>query len=130
MPWRYNQRTGELAHGDELVAVGYSGFGDGQNNPDLQDKQNVGPLPRGEYDILPPRDTASHGPYVLPLVPDPKNEMFGRAGFLMHGDSVKHPGHGASHGCIIAPRAARILVWESGDHRLIVFASEPDAVVE
>ena len=33
-----------------------------------------------------------------------------RAGFLMHGDSVQHPG-GASKGCVIMARAVRQSVW-------------------
>ena len=119
MTWNYYQATGKLAHDGADVALGYSGAGEGKNNPDDQTIHNVGPIPRGGYTINAPQDTVTHGPYVLPLTPDPANEMFGRAGFLMHGDSVVHPGT-ASEGCIIMPRAVREQVWASGDPALSV----------
>jgi hypothetical protein len=53
----------------------------------------------------------------MELQPAPTNQMFGRSGFLMHGDSVKLPDT-ASHGCIIMARATRERVWLSG-HRLL-----------
>jgi len=39
--------------------------------------------------------------------------MFGRRGFLIHGDSKLHPGT-ASKGCIILPRWARELIVKDG----------------
>lgn len=119
MTWRYSQASGWIAHDGENVAEGYSGAGDGKNNPAMQDVPNVGPLPRGSYTIGEPSDTKTHGPYVLHLTPDPANEMFGRSGFLIHGDSVVHPGT-ASEGCIILPRKVREQVWDSGDRDLEV----------
>ena len=105
-----------------LLAIGYSGApGIGKNNPVQQDVEDVGPIPQGLYRIQAPVDTVTHGPYVLPLTPDPANEMFGRAGFLIHGDSVVDPGT-ASKGCIILPRFARQRIWESPDHVLTVVA--------
>jgi hypothetical protein len=101
------------------VAIGYSGKGEGKNNPDMQDVHNVGPLPKGKYTICAPVDTVTHGPYVLRLDPDADNEMFGRAGFLIHGDSVVHPGT-ASEGCIILGRSIREKIWTGGDHNLEV----------
>lgn len=117
--WTYEQSTGRLLHDNERIAIGYSGAEDGKNNPALQDQHNVGPIPVGNYSIGAPVDTVTHGPYVLPLTPDAGNEMFGRAGFLMHGDSVVHPGT-ASQGCIIMPRMVREQVWNSGDNGLTV----------
>lgn len=121
--WTYRQESGELLHdsdsGPHLVAKGYSGFGEGKNNPGMQDHPDLGPIPRGEYQVGVPHDTDSHGPFVMSLTPAPANEMFGRSGFLMHGDSIAHPGS-ASHGCIIFSRAIREQVWNSGDHRLEV----------
>ena len=124
MTWTYKQASGELWHGDpEPVAVGYSGAEPlGKNNPDAQDIPCVGPIPQGNYTITgPPENTTSHGPFVLQLVPDPANEMFGRSGFLMHGDSIEHPGQ-ASEGCIIMPFNVRQRVWNSSDRDLIVVA--------
>lgn len=114
MTWTYQQSTGQLSHGGAPVAVGYSGAGDGKNNPAMQDVHNVGPIPVGRYTIGEPCDTQTHGPYVLRLTPDEGNEMCGRAGMLIHGDSVAHPGT-ASQGCIIMARAVREQVWNSGD---------------
>lgn len=121
MAWTYKQSTGELFHNGTLVGTGYAGAGDGKNNPDMQQVHNVGPLPQGEYDIQPPQDTVTHGPFVLPLVPSENNEMFGRSAFLIHGDSVVNPGT-ASQGCIIMPKAVRKSVWNSGDRELQVIA--------
>src|ERR1035437_2005502 len=106
MTWTYEQATGKLLHDGDLVATGYSGAGGGKNNPTTQDVHNVGPIPIGHYTIEAPVDTVTHGPYVLRLEPDLANEMFGRAGFLIHGDSVVHPGT-ASEGCIIQARTVR-----------------------
>lgn len=83
----------------------------------MQEKHNIGPLPRGLYSISDPYDTDTHGPFVLRLTPDLGNEMFGRAGFLMHGDNSTHT---ASEGCIIQARAVREQVAKSGDKKLEV----------
>lgn len=125
MMWTYRQASGDLfdAKG-ELVAVGYSGFGPGKNAPAWQDHHDVGPIPQGTYTIGPPecvKFSGPHGPYVLRLSPDPSNAMWGRAGFLMHGDSKAHGGC-ASHGCLILPRPVREQIAASGDSRLTVEA--------
>lgn len=125
MSWRYEQKTGRLLYlaSDEAtaerVAIGYSGAGEGKNNPAMQDVHNVGPLPVGKYEIGEPTDTKTHGPYVLHLTPDPANEMFGRGSFLIHGDSVVNPGT-ASEGCMIFSRTIRERIWASGDRQLEV----------
>jgi len=101
--------------------MGYSGFGAGKNNPALEYEPNIGPIPRGLYQIGAPEDPdgGPHGPFVLPLTPDPANQMFGRSGFLIHGDSVLHPGT-ASRGCIILDDAIREQIAASGDDQLQV----------
>lgn len=101
------------------VGVGYSGAGDGKNKPMMEKVHNVGPIPKGAYTIGAPHDTKTHGPYVLELTPHPQNTMYGRAGFLIHGDSVVDPGT-ASEGCIILSRPVRTSIWNSGDHALSV----------
>lgn len=121
--WTYFQSTGNLMKPDGgLMSKGYSGDPSHMNEPEAQKLSNEGPIPVGKYEITEPIDTAFHGPYCLGLVPDPGNAMWGRSGFLIHGDSIENPGT-ASHGCIIMPRYARERVWESGDHQLIVFSS-------
>lgn len=120
--WTYQESTGELKHDGKFVFKGYSGHGEGQNNPAYQQIHNVGPIPRGTWTIQgPPFDTPTHGPYVLRLVPCSDTDTFGRSGFLMHGDKIGAPGT-ASLGCIIMPRAVREQVWNSDDHYLEVVA--------
>lgn len=131
--WTYVQKSGELLHDGLHIAVGYSGYDDaetgqkGKNNPELQNVEDVGPIPAGKYFIGTPHDTLTHGPFVLPLKPDPANEMFGRTAFLMHGDSVVEPGT-ASRGCIILSRAVRKQVVASGDKLLQVISGVAEDV--
>lgn len=114
--WIYDQASGQLS---QRIAVGYSGAGEGKNNPAMQDVQNVGPIPQGAYSIGDPHDTATHGPFVLALTSDRANDMHGRSEFLIHGDSFANPGT-ASHGCIVLPRKIREQIWRSGDTKLEV----------
>jgi type VI secretion system (T6SS) effector TldE1-like protein len=118
--WTYAQKTGELRQDGKHVATGYSGFGAGKNNPQMESVHNVGPIPQGDWTIAgPPVDTTEHGPCVLTLKPAADTATFGRDGFLMHGDSRESPGC-ASHGCVIMPRQVREQVWKSGDTDLEV----------
>lgn len=110
--WTYSQSTGVLKRDAETISKGYSGFGEGKNNGAMEQVPNVGPIPRGRYEISAPYDTTTHGPYVMALAPQPGTETFGRSGFLIHGDSIENPGQ-ASHGCIILPRVARNLIGKS-----------------
>jgi hypothetical protein len=121
--WTYKQQSGELWHGDpEPAAVGYSGAGEGKNNPAMQVVHAIGPIPQGEWLIQgPPVDSRLHGPFVMRLIPIIPSAALGRAGFLIHGDSKEHPGM-ASEGCIIMPRNVRERVWNSGDRELLVVA--------
>lgn len=103
----YYQHSGQLFTQDgRLIGSGYSGKGQGKNNPALEATPFIGPIPRGRYTIGGHIDSPSHGPFTLPLTPVPSNNMFGRDHFLVHGDSPSHPGE-ASEGCIILPRAVR-----------------------
>lgn len=127
----YEQSTGLWKSVDgRVLAECYAGYQKGKNNPDFQDKVGLGPLPQGWYTLTGPEhagkgETSPHGPYVIRLVPDPENEMYDRSGFLVHGDSIAHPGT-ASFGCIIplrgkvdgsavlAGRALREALWKHG----------------
>lgn len=123
--WTYEQLTGALWDTNgQIIWRGYSGAPSGENNPSMENVTDVGPIPRGYYSIGAPADTVSHGPYVLPLTPAAMNEMYGRSGFLIHGDSIEHPGE-ASQGCIIMPRAVREQIWTSCDHQLKVVSQVP-----
>lgn len=124
--WTYCLRTGALTlDGTGFDYRGYSGWGPGKNNPGAQRVEDVGPIPCGDWRIVgPPCEVPERGPYVLRLEPFPGTDTYGRAGFLLHGDSVEHPGN-ASHGCIVLPRWAREAVWASGIRRLTVVAEPP-----
>lgn len=117
--WTYSQSTGFLSHDGVYVATGYAGSGTGKNNPAYQYTPEVGPLPTGLYTIGAPVTDASTGPYTLPLTPDIRNNMQGRSGFKIHGDSRLSPGNG-SHGCIVLPFETRQTIWNSGDYALTV----------
>jgi len=119
--WTYKQSSGELSRDGVAAGVGYSGYEAGKNNPAMQNVANTGPVPRGRYQIGAPMDLEGgpHGPFVLPLTPDPANQMFGRFGFLIHGDSIATPGF-ASRGCIIAGLPTREAIAASGDAELTV----------
>ena len=117
--WRFCQSTGELSQDGTLIATGYSGYGDGRDNPADQDTANVGPIPAGSYLIGPVFDSEAHGPVVMRLTPQPGTNIFGRSGFLIHGDSIFSPGT-ASHGCIVVPRLARLAIANSHDVNLVV----------
>ncbi len=126
MPWVYKQSTGELCDPTGVVvATGYAGNGPvGINNPDAQDKHDIGPLPRGFYTLKSCTDDKHLGPVTLGLKPDSDNVMFGRSGFLIHSmriSEIVHPNtRESSHGCIIMPRKTREALWASADHRLEV----------
>lgn len=124
--WRYSQSTGLLTR-DDVAGVsygpGYSGNGDGLNNPAMQDVRDQGPVPQGRYRVLAPVDTVAHGPFFLALEPSPANQMFGRSGFGIHGDRKDAVGQFlASNGCIILPPHVRDVIWQSNDHELEVVA--------
>jgi hypothetical protein len=89
----------------------------------MQQEHDVGPIPVGLYAIGQPYVDPEKGPLVMRLTPDPGNEMFGRGGFLMHGDLVTEVGlRLASLGCIIEPHATRLAVATSGDNKLQVIS--------
>lgn len=116
--WTWHQRTGTATRNSATLR-GYSGASQAKNDPSRQSEHNVGPIPCGHYLIGSPIDTTTHGPFVLPLTPNPQNEMFGRGGFLIHADSIVHPG-AASEGCICLGPADRRAIHESGDCDLVV----------
>jgi hypothetical protein len=127
--WVYVQIDGALWHGDpEPVCFGYSGAEpNGKNKPNMESVVDVGPIPCGYYTITgPPYDDPKHGQFVLKLIPNPTNQMFGRSGFLMHGDNKNTPGT-ASLGCIIFPRNVRERIWNSSDRALEVVSGIQEA---
>jgi hypothetical protein len=125
--WLYVQRSGALYHGTSFIAKGYAGRYTGQNNPDMQNVKDTGPLPCGWYTMKRGRNSARLGPMTIDLVPDESNAMFDREDFRMHGERTQPPPGLASDGCIIQSRIVRDHVDSliaTGDDRLQVVAEE------
>lgn len=115
--WTYHQITGELLHNGEFQGTGYSGTGNGRNNPNAQSEQNIGPIPQGIYQIGPAYDHPQLGPRVMNLDAEQDTNTFGRDLFRIHGDNARHD---ASHGCIILGPAIRQQIAASGENVLEV----------
>ena len=119
MTWQYSQSTGRLTWNGRQVGTGYSGAGDnGKNNPRMESVEDVGPIPRGRYRIGASQKHPTKGPITMSLSPD-GHAAHGRTHFLIHGDSIAHPG-AASQGCVILSRDIRSRISESGDTTLEV----------
>jgi len=103
--WQYSQSKGKLLYNNESIGSGYSGHGQGLNNTKLEMVHNLGPIPRGLWEIGIWFDDKHLGPCVAALRPTDQ-EVFGRGGFFIHGDN-KLMNHTASDGCIILSRILR-----------------------
>lgn len=124
MLFEYSQSTGILLHDGDPFGQGYSGHGEGLNNPAMQNVHAVGPLPEGKYTICRPTAHPHLGPVAMELMPYNGNTMFLRGDFFIHGDNAKM-NHTASDGCIILPLSVRVAIAEAvmaGDNQLIVTA--------
>jgi RHS repeat-associated protein len=133
--WFYEQSSGNLYHLEErammrdygqktLVGTGYAGHGEGVNSPSMQNIEQVGPIPRGNYTIGPMEDYEKKDGSgtlfnAMELTPDPSNQMFKRSAFLMHGDDGSGTQNG-SHGCPVLNPTIRSEVNNSGDDNLTV----------
>ncbi|MGA7777847.1 MAG: tlde1 domain-containing protein [Paraburkholderia sp.] len=119
MPWTYNRTTGTLTNPEGLTIAndGYSGAGQGRNNPSMQNVQNIGPIPDGSYRVGNARHSTRTGAVSMDLAPEVGTDTHGRSAFMIHGDNISHT---ASHGCIILRRAVREQINQSTDRRLIV----------
>lgn len=77
--WIYSQKSGELLLNRQHVAIGYSGFDNGRNNPAMQAVHNFGPIPQADWTITgPPMNTPDHRPFVLRLLPANGTDTFAR----------------------------------------------------
>lgn len=121
MTWLYAITSTEMSEDGIVAGKGYSGHGIYKNDPSATDKPDLGPLPIGNYTIGPPFTHPTKGPLVMRLSPEPENVMYGRCGFLIHGDSIKDPGN-ASNGCIILSHSIRQQMADSDDNDLTVIA--------
>jgi hypothetical protein len=115
--WTYVQLSGDLFKGNAYIETGYSGkVPEGKNDPSKECVKNVGPIPRGLYDIGPEKSSPSPVTLVL-SADDPRYCNPPRDGFLIHGDNSTGT---ASTGCIILSRKTRERIRDSGDDRLKV----------
>ncbi len=122
--WHISQSTGQVRddHGN-IIGQSYAGHGPGVNNPSMQNVPMEGPLPRGTYTIGPQQNNRTHNGKNLimsmRLTPSPSNQMFGRAGFLIHGPHANDH-RDSSNGCPIMTRSMRNQIGQSNDHILEV----------
>jgi hypothetical protein len=103
---------------------GPTGSGSFRNNPVAQQFRDLGTLPQGQYTISPAHGVPGKGPCVMALTPAPTNNMFGRSGFLIHGDNAAR-NFTASDGCIVAPPEVRQQIADlvaAGEDQLTVTA--------
>lgn len=108
-----------------VVGTGYAGNNDGLNNPAMQDRRGIGPLPCGGYTIGALEAAHGHlGANVAALIPDSDNEMFGRSEFFCHGRKSATD-MDASEGCIVLDHDPRMKVLTSDCKRLQVVQSAP-----
>lgn len=129
LAWLYQQSSGKLFAPESLTsygapdkswnirAIGYSGHEAGLNNSALQNVVEVGPIPKGCYQISRSFDHPKLGPVVMRLSPYKDTNTFGRNGFCIHGDNMDM-NHTASEGCIIFNRVVRQFL-SSGVSRLL-----------
>lgn len=116
----YDQPSGEFRDVDlNLIAVGYSGYMLGLNNPDMEEVASTGPIPKGIWEISKPYHSATKGPLTFHLAYRWGRGTFGRSAFLIHGDNQSGD-KSASRGCIILPRPAREFIRDRWRHRACV----------
>ncbi|MEI7714009.1 MAG: tlde1 domain-containing protein [Rhodospirillales bacterium] len=126
MPWTYSQTERQLTDPDGKIAgQGYSGHDAGYNNHTMQDQKDVGPTPVGTYTIGPAFRHALAGPVTMRLTPSADTDVFGRDGFMIHGDTADHATNptaqnSASHGCIVLARPLRDAIAASTDRTIVV----------
>ena len=106
-----NPETDAVSTG--IIGFGYSGHSANLNDIHKANIQGVGPLPAGTYIITEVYDDPKRGRHTCRLKAAIGNKMFGRDGFLIHGDTEAEA-HEASDGCIIAPYWVR-LTFKAGD---------------
>lgn len=115
--WHYRISTGELTHDGEFIGTGYSGSGPYRNDPASVAIHNLGPIPAGDWRLSPSYDDPHRGKNCFRLSPDPGTNVFGRSGFLIHGDNITHT---ASEGCIILGPSIRQEIAATFDRDLKV----------
>jgi hypothetical protein len=129
--WTYEQKSGNLIEPNgNVIKGGYSGFGKYRNKPEYEHLKGLGCLPKGLYIFGWAFNDEKLGPVCIPLIPCPKNIMYGRSGFFSHGVEADNPNTeeneslNSSHGCLCEPRLVREKINESFDRILQVIYNE------
>ena len=121
MNLNYQQSTGLLTDDDgKVVAHGWAGRQEGKNNPDMEDVHCTGPLPCGTYSVGPWGGHPPLGPDSTHLT-QTSGESYGRDGFYIHGPGTVNYGQ-ESKGCIVIPRAERLVVMGLAPDQITVSA--------
>ncbi len=120
MGWVYKVNTRSFyLNGSYKFSAQYSGRPGYKNDTSKECVKEKGPIPRGNYTIGKPFHHNKTGSWTMRLTPSSSNNMCGRDGFMIHGDSSRRPGE-ASDGCIILQLQYRKKITESGDNSLTV----------
>lgn len=120
MPWVYKVSVHKFyLNGTFQFDAEYSGRPEFWNDSANECVSNKGPLPRGTYTIGPAFNHPRTRAYTMRLTPFIENQMCGRDGFMIHGNSVAHPTQ-ASDGCIILNLSGRKIINGSTDKILVV----------
>ena len=109
-------------------AYGYSGRGEGKNNPRLQDVRDVGPIPEGFWTMKSVQQTPTQVSIWLEPYPGSPVFNFDRdpMSFLIHGDYKDPKKKGkASKGCPIFDKEYRDKIAEQLGETFIVISSQP-----
>ncbi len=88
----YEISTGQIYDGtmNPVGSPGYSGFPPHVNDADAIQLADIGPIPTGLWNMVEMiTKGAAQGPYVIRLEPAPGTLVYGRSGFLCHGDGLK-----------------------------------------
>jgi hypothetical protein len=122
----YVQSTGTLINGGSpdlkpIYEGAYAGAGSHKNNPASQCISDLGPIPVGIYRMGKIADEGALKAAIR-LTPERDNEMCGRSGFLIHGESKNFPGW-ASAGCIIVADSDVRKKFAEAFHRTVSFVS-------
>ncbi|MDT3563578.1 DUF2778 domain-containing protein [Cronobacter malonaticus] len=120
MPWVYKVSVNKFyLNGTYQFDAEYSGRPGYWNDSANECISNRGPLPRGTYTIGPAFNHPRTRAYTMRLTPYIENQMCGRDGFMIHGNSGAHPTQ-ASDGCIILNLQGRMAINDSSDKILVV----------
>lgn len=117
--WVYQIADGRLSNAARpwVGYSGYSGRGVYRDDPGSTKEVAKGPIPVGLYRCEKAVNHPTLGPAAIRLDPG-LTPMFGRSGFLIHGDNARGD-YSASSGCIIVGREVRDL-FRPGDRLIVV----------